>query len=310
MPSHSLSCCLTFDVDAMSGWLSSPGQSSLSALSRGEFAAVALPRILKLLSKNDIRATFFVPGHTAYAFPRLIQAIVADGHEIGHHGWVHEDPSKVDADAQRRHIELGLEALFRTAGARPRGYRSPSWALTSSSIELLLEYEFLYDSSCMASDFFPYYLREGDRWSSDEPYVFGECVDLIELPVAWGLDDAPLFEFIPGFSQRMGTPADAEEIWKGDFDYAYRNCSGGLFTLTLHPEVVGRGHRMLMLERLVDYFKGHSGVAFESLGGYAELWKQEHQLEDWKRSGQPSWLNHEVEPSVEPPRSTEARGSS
>jgi peptidoglycan/xylan/chitin deacetylase (PgdA/CDA1 family) len=266
----------------MSGWIGSVRSNNPSAISRGEFGAVALPRILKLLRDNDIRATFFVPGHTVYAYPDLIEQIASDGHELAHHGWVHENPASFDRDGERRNLQLGLEALEKTVGVRARGYRSPAWDLSTNSIELLLEGEFLYDSSCMGSDFYPYYLRTGDRWSPTEQYSFGEPSPLVELPITWGLDDVPFFEYIPGVFHRMAAPSEVEEIWRGDFDYAFRECHSGIFTLTLHPEASGRGHRMLMLERLIDYYRGHEGVVFERMIDYAERWKREHPLEVWR----------------------------
>jgi peptidoglycan/xylan/chitin deacetylase (PgdA/CDA1 family) len=266
----------------MSGWIGSLKTNNPSMISRGEFSAYAVSRVLKLLKAYDVRATFCTPGHTAYAYPEIVKRIASDGHEIAHHGWVHENPSEFDRDAERRNLELGIEALEQTGGTRPRGYRSPAWDLSPNSIELLQEYEFVYDSSCMGSDFYPYYLRIGDKWSLTKPYVFGQTCSLVELPVYWGLDDVPIFEYIPGLTQRQAAPSDVEEIWRGDFDYAYRECPGGIYTLTLHPETTGRGHRMLMLERLLKYFKSHEGVVFERLIDYAERWRSGHPVEQWK----------------------------
>lgn len=275
MESPHLSCCLTFDFDAMSVWIGSFGSNSPSTISRGEFGAVAVPRILEILSKNEIRSTFCIPGHTAFAYPELVRAIHGGGHEIAHHGWVHENPASLDRDAERTVLLRGLEALERTAGVRPVGYRSPAWDLSPDSVGLLLDEGFLYDSSCMGNDFSPYYLRQGDAWSTTEPFVFGEPCDLVEVPVTWGLDDFPVFEFVPG-GPGLSSPSAVEEIWRGDFDYAYANCPGGVYTLTMHPQVIGRGHRLLMLERLIDYFKSHPGVVFESMGAYVQRWKSAH----------------------------------
>lgn len=276
------SCCLTFDFDAMSTWIGSVGTNNPSALSRGEFGAVAVPRILRLLRRNKIRATFFIPGHTACAYPHLVEQIVADGHEVGHHGWVHENPASFDVDGERRNLERGIEALQSIAGTRPLGYRSPAWELTRHSVPLLLDHGFLYDASCMGGDFYPYYLRIGDDWTSDEPFVFGETCPLVEVPVYWGLDDWPFFEYVRGESQRMAAPSEVAEIWKGDFDYGYRECVGGLLTLTLHPQCIGRGGRMLMLERLVDYFASHDGVVFERVVDYVQRWKTAYPVPIWK----------------------------
>lgn len=278
-----LSCCLTFDFDAMSAWIGSLRSNNPSMISRGEFGAVVgLPRILSLLEEKRIRATFCVPGHTACAYPALVERIHNEGHEIVHHGWVHENPADFDREGERRNLERGLEAIEKAAGVRPQGYRSPAWDLSANSIELLLEYGFVYDSSCMGGDFFPYYLRQGDEWSTTEPYVFGETCDLVEVPVSWGLDDFPAFEYIPGQNTGLKTPSEVEEIWRGEFDYAYANCAGGVYDLTMHPQVIGRGQRISMLERLIDYFGGHEGVAFVTLGDYVARWKKNNPLEKWK----------------------------
>ena len=278
-----LSCCITFDFDAMSSWIGSAKSENPSMISRGQFGAVAVPRILNLLRRYAVHASFAVPGHTAYAYPDVVKRIAGDGHEILHHGWVHENPARLDEVGERRVLERGIEALECVLGRRPVGYRSPAWDLSKSSIALLLEYRFLYDSSCMGHDSYPYYLRVGDEGSRDAAYQFGETVDLVELPVTWGLDDFPLSEYVPGFNEGLRPAAQVEELWRGDFDYALENAPGGIFTLTLHPQVIGRGNRMRMLERLLEYFASHEGVDFVSMERYASAWKTQNPLEQWKR---------------------------
>jgi peptidoglycan-N-acetylglucosamine deacetylase len=270
-PEHRLSCCLTFDFDAMSLWIGGIKTNNPSMISRGEFGAVAVPRILDLLGRHGTRGTFCIPGHTAHAYPDLARRIADEGHEIVHHGWVHENPADFDRDGERRNLERGLEALEKSAGVRPRGYRSPAWDLSENSIELLLEFGFAYDSSCMGHDHYAYRLRRGDRWSTTEPYVFGEVTELVEVPVSWTLDDFPPFEHIIGANQGLYPASAVEENWRADFDFAYERCPGGVFDLTMHPQVIGRGHRMLMLERLIDHFT-RDGVVFESLGDYVDRW--------------------------------------
>jgi len=271
-----LSCAITFDFDAMSVWIGSLRSNNPSMISRGEFGAVAVPRLLDLLKRHRMRTTWCVPGHTALAYPDLVRRIRDEGHEIAHHGWVHENPAALDEASERRVLERGFEALAEVAGVLPRGYRSPAWDLSPRSIGLLLEYGFEWDSSLMGSDFHPYWVRSGDRWSADEPYVFGEETRLVELPVTWGLDDFPPFEFILGSNTGLSAPSKVEEIWRGDFDWAYANCPGGIYILTLHPQVIGRGHRMLMLERLIRHFAAHDGVVFEPLGEYARRWAEKN----------------------------------
>ncbi len=275
-----LSVCLTFDVDALSVWIA--GTENPAAISRGEFAIVAVPRLLALLERHAILATFFVPGHTALAYPDLVRQIRDGGHEIAHHGWVHESPSGLHTEGERRIFARGLEALDRVAGTRPVGYRSPSSELSPSSMEILLEHGMLYDSSCGGSDFMPYYQRVGDVASNSEAYVFGRTVDLVEVPFTWILDDFPHMEFSPGWSSEQGAPSAVLEIWQGEFDYAYEHAPGGVYDLCMHPQVIGRGHRLVMLERLIEAME-RPGVVFEPMRSYAERWRAANPLESWIR---------------------------
>jgi peptidoglycan/xylan/chitin deacetylase (PgdA/CDA1 family) len=266
----------------MSVWIGSMKSNNPSMISRGEFGIRAVPRILDMMRRHNIASTFFVPGHTALAFPDLVKQIADEGHEIAHHGWVHENPADFDEAGERLNLERGFEALDKAAGVRPVGYRSPAADFSGNTVDLLIENGFLYDSSCGAHDFYPYYLRSGDSWSSAGPYVFGETKDLVEIPFTWGLDDFPQFEFIMGTISGLSAPSAVEEIWRGDFDYAYENCAGGVYDLTMHPQVIGRGHRLLMLERLIEHFKSHDGVVFETMTSYALRWKDDNPLAQWK----------------------------
>lgn len=270
---------LTFDFDAMSVWLGSAGSTNPSAISRGEFGAVGLTRILAILKQRDLQATFFVPGHSALAWPKLVKQIIAEGHEIGHHGWVHENPAEFNENGEREILEKGLEALQKVAGVNPLGYRSPAWDFSTRTTQLLLEYDFVYDSSFMGDDFNPYYLRVGDKYSADSPYIYGQPVDLVELPVNWSLDDFPQFEFVFGTMQALNYPRQTEQYWCDEFDWANSQCSEGLFSLTLHPQVIGRGSRLAMLERLIDYYQEHG--EFVRMIDYAMQWRNSMPLEHW-----------------------------
>jgi peptidoglycan/xylan/chitin deacetylase (PgdA/CDA1 family) len=283
VPERAFDVCLTFDPDATSIWVGTFGSNNPSMISRGEYdIAVGVPRVLDLLARNDIRATFFVPGHVAYAYPDAIRAIADAGHEIGHHGWIHENPADFDRDGERAVIERGLAALDHVAGIRPRGYRSPAWDMSPNTIELLLEAGFLYDTSCMANDFSPYYLRTGDTWSPHDLYRFGRVSKLVEMPVTWLLDDFIVFEHIWGSQEGLRRPRDIEELWREEFDYGYANTSHGALVLTMHPQVIGRGSRIAMLQRLIDHFRSHDGVSFETLATVAARWKAANPLEEWK----------------------------
>jgi peptidoglycan/xylan/chitin deacetylase (PgdA/CDA1 family) len=283
--------CLTFDFDAISIWIGPYAARSPSMISRGEFGAVGCERILRLLDRESIPATFFVTGHTAETYPHLARAIVAAGHEIGHHGYLHENPLALETPERERAVLLrGLDALDRVTGVRPVGYRSPAWDNSPWTIELLLEQGFRYESSLMGNDFTPYWCRTGDVIPEDGPYQFGRPVDLVEMPVSWILDDWPHFEYVsisslginrPGLS----APSKVEEIWRDEFTFMRRDVPGGVFTLTMHPQVIGRGHRLLMLERLIGWMKEHPGTRFSTLGAAADAFRTANPRQQGARTG-------------------------
>jgi peptidoglycan/xylan/chitin deacetylase (PgdA/CDA1 family) len=274
--------CLTFDFDAISLWIGPFAARSPSAISRGEFGAVGCERILRLLAREAIPATFFVTGHTAETYPDHLRQIVAAGHEVGHHGYLHENPLALETPERERAVLLrGLDAVERVAGVVPTGYRSPSWDNSQWTIDLLLEQGFRYESSLMGNDFTPYWCRTGDVVQTDGPYLFGPEVDLVEMPVSWILDDFPHFEYLSarafgGGNVGLSAPSKVEEIWRDDFTFMRREVPNGVFTLTMHPQVIGRGHRMLMLERLIHWMKAQPAVEFSTLGAAAEQFRAEH----------------------------------
>jgi peptidoglycan/xylan/chitin deacetylase (PgdA/CDA1 family) len=271
--------CLSFDFDAISLWVGGFRATSLSAVSRGEFGRVGALRILEMLREWGVRATWFIPGHTAETYPAVVEKVVAAGHEIGNHGYLHSRPK--DAADEERILVRGNEVLQRVAGKRPVGYRSPGAGLSAHMVALLLKHGFVYDSSLMGDDFSPYYCRTGDRQLEDGPYEFGSAVDLVELPFTWGLDDFPAFEYVTsraGIQQGLMSPSSVYEIWAGDFDYLYQRIGEGVYTLTMHPQVIGRGHRLLMLDRLVTHIRSHDGVRFATMGEVACEWKRSHPL--------------------------------
>jgi peptidoglycan/xylan/chitin deacetylase (PgdA/CDA1 family) len=271
--------CLTFDFDAISLWIGPFGATSPSMISRGEFGAVGARRLLALLDREQIPATFFVTGHTADTYPEIVRDIAEAGHEIGHHGYLHENPIALETRDREREVLLkGLDALDRAAGVRPVGYRSPSWDTSPYTVDLLREHGFRYDSSLMGDDFTPYWCRTGDQIDPDGPYRFGPTVDLVEMPVSWLLDDFPHFEYLvlrPGGLRNPGLSAGSkvEEIWSDEFAFMHRDVPGGVFTLTMHPQVIGRGHRILMLERLIARMRSYEGVSFTTLGAAADAYR-------------------------------------
>lgn len=275
--------CLTFDFDAISLWVGPYAATSPSAISRGEFGAVGVRRILRLLDRFGIPGTFFVPGHTVETYPDHARAIIAAGHEVGHHGYLHENPLALGTrERERAVLERGLEVIDRVLGVRPVGYRSPAWDNSPFTLELLLELGFRYESSLMGDDFTPYWCRVGDVAEPDGPYRFGRPVGLVELPVSWLLDDFPHFEYVslPAHGLRLpglSAASKVEEIWRDEFDFMRRDVPGGVMTITMHPQVIGRGHRLLMLERLVEHmFAG--GARFSTMADAADRFRREHPL--------------------------------
>jgi peptidoglycan/xylan/chitin deacetylase (PgdA/CDA1 family) len=262
--------CLSFDFDAIAIWLIR-GETTPTPISRGEFGArQGVPRLLDLLAEHNIPATFFVPGHTCDTFPELVGRIARSGHEVANHGYCHEVPATLSRDEEAAVLERGSAAIARATGVRPRGYRSPSWDLSPHSLDLLLAAGFKYDSSLMADDFTPYLCRKGDEGDTSGPYRFGTPVDLVELPVSWLLDDYPHFEWIARRGGGLAPASQVEEIWREEFEFMYEKVPGGIFTLTMHPQVIGRGHRIRMLDRLIRHMKGRAGVRFTTMEEAAE----------------------------------------
>ncbi len=252
MPRHLV--CLTFDFDALSSWIYR-SSATPTQLSRGEFALVGADRILRLLDWRGIKATWFVPGHTLESFPEACARIHSAGHEIGHHGYLHEPPAALSREQEDAVLRRGIEAIRQLTGAAPRGYRSPSWDLSPHSVELLLAHGFHYDSSMMAQDYLPYRCRQGGETPPDRAATLGKPTRLVEMPISWSLDDYPVFEYVrrEGFLQEGLRPTSGVlENWLDDFRYMARELEWGVITYTFHPEVTGRGHRMLTLERLID----------------------------------------------------------
>jgi peptidoglycan/xylan/chitin deacetylase (PgdA/CDA1 family) len=271
MPRHIV--CLTFDFDAISGFIAR-GMTTPTPISRGEFGVMASARILALLTQHEIPTTWFIPGHTLESFPEACRAVFAAGHEIGHHGWTHVPPANLTREQEEAGLVRANAAIRALTGQDARGYRSPSWDLSTSTIELLLEHGFLYESSMMGHDYLPYRARQGDVIELEKPARLGPESPLIEMPISWTLDDYPHFEFVRTNATILGglKPASGVlENWYDDFDYMTRIMEWGIITYTCHPYVIGRGHRMLMLERLIDKLRAR-GAVFLTMEDAAREW--------------------------------------
>ena len=257
---------ISFDFDAMSGFIAR-GMTSPTPISRGEFGALAIPRILALLAKYRVQSSFFIPGHTLETYPAQCRQIFDAGHEIGHHGWTHLPPNDMTREKEEEGLVRANESIRKLTGQYARGYRSPAWDLSPHSVALMLEHGFFYDSSMMASDHMPYRVRQGDVIELEKPAVFGKATKLIEMPVSWTLDDYPHFEFmrtkqwvLPG----LMNAGLVLENWINDFRYMKSSVDWGILNYTFHPFVIGRGHRMMALEKLLRTL-GEEGAQFVTM---------------------------------------------
>ena len=256
---------LTFDVDGVSSWLRrDPNFSNYpSLLSMAEYGpSVATPRILDILDTHSIRASFYIPGYVAETHVDLVKEIFSRGHEVGHHGYIHEPPASMTPEEEEEVLEKGIAILSDITGRAPVGYRSPSWELSPVSLNLLATRGFTYDSSLMGDDA-PYLL------STDIPDR-----DIVEVPIHWLLDDAPHFAYAPA-ANRLGPMRNPDEVytsWAAEFEGLYRY--GSAFNLTMHPQYIGRPGRLLMLERLIAHIRSFPNVEFMRVVDVAEMWQQ------------------------------------
>jgi peptidoglycan/xylan/chitin deacetylase (PgdA/CDA1 family) len=257
---------LTFDVDGETVPLvmdRERGNQRLTLISTGVYGPlVGVPRILDLLTEYGLKATFFVPGFTAELHPEMIERFVAEGHEVGHHGYLHERPDTLSDEEEEQVLGRGLEALTRLAGRRPIGYRSPAWELKPTTPALLKRHGFRYDTSLMGNDI-PYYVATDDG-------------NLLELPIQWILDDYPQYAMGSG---GISSPQKVFEVWSSEFEGYHRY--NGCYILTMHPFVSGRPSRVMLLERMIRYINGFEGVWWATLEEIADYCLQHGELDTW-----------------------------
>ncbi|MCQ1836352.1 polysaccharide deacetylase family protein [Neorhizobium galegae] len=240
---------LSFDSDHETNELRDGGES-IGRMSQGQYGnRMGVPRILETLKNADVPATFFVPAVAALLYPDEQRRVIAEGHEIGLHGWIHEVNTKVPADKERELHFRAADTLEKITGIRPVGMRTPSWDFSYETLKIERELGLIYDSSLMADDD-PYELVED-----------GEPTGMVELPVEWIRDDAVYFNMNRFTALRPYTPPTSVlDIFKREFDRAY--IEGGLFLLTMHPHVSGYRSRIFVLEDLIRHIQGHEGVWF------------------------------------------------
>ena len=235
---------LGFDMDDESVVLTinPENRTRLSVMSHQAYGAVTgMPRILAMLKRLELRATFFCPGYTAERYPELVRRVRDEGHELAHHGYLHEAIQGMTEQQEADVLDRGLDALERVAGIRPVGYRAPMWETTYSTARLLLDRGFLYDSSLMDSDV-PYELAESTTHGARS---------IVEIPVSWSLDDWEQYAYLPDVfgSGLIEDPAKALAMWSAELVESRE--VGGCFAITAHPFLSGRLSRLRVLETLI-----------------------------------------------------------
>ncbi len=267
-------CAFGVDVDAVAGWLGSyGGEDSPDDISRGLFAGeVGVPRLVNLFKRFGIKTTWFIPGHSIETFPEQTQMVVDAGHEIGIHGYSHENPISMTPEQEEAVLDKCIDLVTKVSGRRPTGYVAPWWEFSTVTNELLLKKGIKYDHSLMHKDFEPYYVRVGDKWTLIDyskkpeewmkPLQRGTETDLIEIAGSWYLDDLPPMMFIKKAPNSHGfvNPRHLEEMWRDQFDWVYREMDYAVFTMTVHPDVSGRPAQLLMHERIIEHINEHDGV--------------------------------------------------
>lgn len=255
----------TFDVDAESCTIAHDPTSTrrMSLMSHQSYGPrIAVPRLLKILERQEIQGTFFVPGFTAESYPDVVRRIVDGGHEVAHHGYLHEPMQGIDAATEAKYLDRGLEALAKVAGVRPLGYRAPWWELNWHSPALLADRGFLYDSSLLDGDA-PYRMAV----APDDPR------DIVEIPVDWALDDWEQYAFYPGVtgSGVIESPAKVLEMWT--LEAEAHHSQGSCFVLTNHPFISGRPSKAVAFEQLIERVKAMDRMWVTTLERIAEQTK-------------------------------------
>lgn len=278
------------DVDAVAGQIGSyAGGDSPCDISRGIFAGeVGTRRMLKLFKKHDIKTTWFIPGHSIETFPEDMKAVADAGHEIGMHGYTHENPIAMSPEQEEAVMIKSIELIEQLCGRRPTGYVAPWWEFSPITNELLLKHGLKYDHSLMSEDFHCHRVRVGDAWKLIDysqpaetwmtPLTRGVETSLIEIPASWYLDDLPPMMFMKKVPNSYGfaNPRDIEQMWMDQFDYLYREEEDVVFTMTIHPDISGRPHVLAMHERIIAHINKHEGVRWVTFDEIADWYDAKH----------------------------------
>jgi peptidoglycan-N-acetylglucosamine deacetylase len=290
-------CAFGTDIDSVAGWIGSyGGGDSPSDIQRGVFASeVGNIRLLNLFKKYKLKTTFFIPGHSIESFPDQVKRIADEGHEIGAHGYLHENPIAMTPTQEEDVLAHCVDLIERVSGQKPRGYVAPWWEMSNATASLLLKYGFKYDHSQGYRDFQPFYAKIGDSWNLIDysktakewmkPMIHGKEIDLVEVGANWYVDDLPPMMFMKKAPNSHGfvNPRDIEEMWRDQFDWVYDNMDYAVFAFTIHPDVSGRPQVLLMLERLIKYINKKEGTEWMTFEEIAVDFRRRYPFESGKR---------------------------
>lgn len=290
-------CAFGTDIDSVAGQIGSyGGGDSPNDIQRGIFATeVGVPRLLRLFKKYDMRTSFYIPGHSLETFPKEMDMIVEAGHEIGAHGYLHENPVAMTPTQEEDVLVKSIELIKGLTGEAPKGYVAPWWEMSSVTAALLQKYGFSYDHSQSYRDFQPFYARVGDEWNVIDysktakewmhPLKHGKEIDLVDIGANWYVDDLPPMMFMKNVPNSHGfvSPRDIGQMWIDQFDWVYREMDYGVFPITIHPDVAGRPQVLLMLERVIDHINTHSGVEWVDFNTIADDFRKRFPFESDKR---------------------------
>lgn len=258
---------ITVDFDGASGWDGTAHRASLAYLERGRFGAeFGVPRLLEILEKNNIKSTWFIPGHTFYTFSDACEMVIKSGHEIGAHGYDHENITELSYEEEAKIMENALLAFKHFDCKKPVSYRSPAWDYSPNTTKILIENEFQYDSSLMASDIYPFFnqniVHDGNSYD-----IYSEPSGIINFPPSWFLDDFVEAEFALGLLTGLKSTESILYRWKELYDFAAQQ-DGACYVLTIHPQTIGRGHMLRMFQNLLIYLqeKGAWFTTIEEMG--------------------------------------------
>jgi peptidoglycan/xylan/chitin deacetylase (PgdA/CDA1 family) len=278
------------DADCVAGWLGSyGGEDSPADLSRGLSAGnEGIPRMLQLFEDEGIDTSWYIPGHTIETFPEEVGAVADAGHEIGVHGYSHENPTDLSREQEDEILQLSIDLVEEVTGEKPVGHRASWWEFSENTPDLVEKYDFLYDSSLMEREFEPGYMRKGDSWEKIDydrdpdawttPYEYGEETDVVEIPISWYRDDIPAMLFIkqPLYHAGYKNPEMMyEQYYKRQFDYLYNRRGAGVYTFTIHPDLHGLPHMIPHLEEFINYVKGHENAEFSTLEDVARKYSDD-----------------------------------